>query len=320
MSHYSTLRWRDLKTGTLFIVGLLVAGWLGLYIGKNTGLLTGHKYIHLFVRDIQGLTENNLVAISGKKVGIVEHMQFTRENDTNGVLMRLKIRDEYFPLITEGTYAIIKSLGVLGDKYVDLSLGQSKKQLADNGRIAIGVDPNDLMASATSTMKNIDLLTAKISAGEGSLGKLMTTTEMTDKVSATLTGLTALLASFTNGQGIAPGLINDPELAQSVRSTLGNLDEISALLKQGDGAAGKFLLGEGMVSSVMALSNKTDSLLTKFGNKGGSLSKFSDDAQVYDNVNSTVTTLKHTVSSLDSLLVDLKQNPSKYINVKIIDF
>src|SRR3954470_11520883 len=103
MSQRSTLRWRDLKTGIVFTIGLLVVGWLGMFIGKNTGLLTGHKYVHLFVKDIKGLTESNLVAISGKKVGTVEHMEFTRENDTNGILMTLKIREEYFPLITNDT-------------------------------------------------------------------------------------------------------------------------------------------------------------------------------------------------------------------------
>ncbi|HET6513119.1 MAG TPA: MlaD family protein [Candidatus Kapabacteria bacterium] len=320
MSQRSSLRWRDLKTGIVFTIGLLVVGWLGLFIGKNTGLLEGHKYVKIFVKDIKGLTESNLVAISGKKVGVVEEMVFTRERDTNGILMTLKIRAEHFHLITEDTRAMIKSLGVLGDKYVDLSLGQSTKQLADGGRIYIGEDPDDLMASATSTMKNIDLLTSKISQGEGSIGQLFTTTELTDRVSLTLANLSTLLNATTNGKGIAPGLLNDPELASSVRSMLANLNSISDAVKGGDGAAGKFFLGDHVFSSINGLSNKTDSLLTQLGNKNGSLAKFSQDEEVYTNVNSTITTLKHTVGSLDSLLVDLKSNPSKYINVKIIDF
>lgn len=320
MTNASALRWRDLKTGILFTVGLLVAGWLGLYIGKNTGLLSGHKYVQLFVKDIKGLTESNLVAISGKKVGVVETMVFQRENDTNGILMTLKIREEYFPLITSDTRAIIKSLGVLGDKYVDLSLGQSREFLADGGRIYIGEDPDDLMASATSTMKNIDALTSRISMGEGSIGKLFTTTDLTDRVSVTLAHLSTLLNATTHGKGIAPGLLNDPELATSVRAMLANLNSISTSINAGDGAAGKFFLGQEVFNSVTSLSSKTDSLLSQLGNKNGSLAKFSQDEAVYTNVNSTISTLKNTVGSLDSLLVDLKANPSKYINVKIIDF
>jgi phospholipid/cholesterol/gamma-HCH transport system substrate-binding protein len=320
MSERSTFLWRDLKTGVVFTVGLLFVAWLGMFIGKNTGLLSGHKYVHLFVKDIKGLTESNLVAISGKKVGVVEQMMFRREHDTNGVLLTLKIRDEYFPLITSDTRAIIKSLGVLGDKYVELSLGQSKKRLAEGGRISIGDDPNDLMASATSTMKNIDLLTSKISMGEGSIGKLFTTTDLTDQVSQTLSHLSILLNATTSGKGIAPGLLNDPELALSVRTMLANLNSISTTMNAGDGAAGKFFLGKDVFNSVSMLSNRTDSLLSQLGNKNGSLAKFSQDGEVYSNVNTTITTLKHTVGSLDSLLVDLKANPSKYINVKIIDF
>src|SRR6185312_16276237 len=127
----------------------------------------------------------------------------------------------------------IKSLGVLGDKYVDITIGHATARLEDGGSLPLASEPgiDDLTASAIKTMENVSSLTDKINSGEGSLGQLLTKTEVSDKINSTLSSLHDLATRLTTGNGVAPQLINNGELAQNLSNTLKNLDEASARLK-----------------------------------------------------------------------------------------
>lgn len=314
----NTLKWCNLKTGLLFLVGLTVASWLGFYIGKNTGLFSQHHIIKVFVADTKGLAEGNLVSVSGKKVGVVKSETFTSRNDTNGVLLLLDVRDEYFSLVTKDAKATIKSLGVLGDKYVDISIGRSHEPLADGGWLELSVEPGmeELTSSAVSTMKNLSTLTEKINKGEGTLGKLITTNELNDKINSAVDNISALTNDMAHGHGVVPQLLNDGDLAKNLNATLGNLNELSAKLK-GDGAAGKLLVGEPLLKHLDGFLVHADSLTTELNDPHGNLAKLTREDGLYRNIDSTIHSFRESVKSLDSLLVDLKKNPKRYINVSV---
>ena len=312
--------WRDLKTGVFFLFGLALMAWLGFYIGKNTGLLTPHHTVKVFVPDIKGLNEGNFVGISGKKVGTVRTMEFVQRNDTNGILLTLDIMgDEFFSLIRKDSKATIRSMGVLGDKRVDITLGHSKELLADGGSLELEVEPGleDLTASAIKTMKNVGAITDRIEQGEGTLGKLITTNELNDKVESAIAGLTSLEAKLTSGNGLAPKLLNDGAMAQKVDETLKNLNEITASLKQGNGSVGKFVMGDEFLTKLSGVTSRTDSLITMLSDSRGSLAKFSHDPAVYDNLNTSILTMQASIKHLDSLFVDLKKNPGRYVHVSV---
>lgn len=314
------LKWRDLKTGLLFIFGIAVFAWLGFYIGKNTGLLSAHRYVKVFVTDVKGLTEGNLVAVSGKKVGIVKTMEFTNRNDTNGVLMTLDIRDEFFGMISQDSKAAVKSLGVLGDKYVDIHIGSARERLRDGAYMTLENEPGmeDLTASAISTMKNVSELTAKINNGEGSLGKLITTNDLNDRLTTITGNLAGLSNQLTHGNGMAAQLVNNGQLAQDIGRTVKNLNDLSARLN-GDGAMGKMVLGEGLLTKLGALSDRADTLIGALTTASNGISTYANagDGQFYGNVNKSVLAMHGAISSLDSLLTDLKKNPKRYINVSV---
>jgi phospholipid/cholesterol/gamma-HCH transport system substrate-binding protein len=315
-----TLKWRDLKTGLLFVCGLAVAAWLGFYIGKNTGLLSQHRYVKLFVTDVKGVTEGNLVSISGKKVGVVKSEEFTSRNDSNGVLLTLDLRDEFFPLLTQDSRATIKSLGVLGDKYVDIAIGHVHERLKDGAYLTLASEPGleDLTASAISTMKNVNELTAKINNGEGSLGKLITTNDLNDRLT-TITGNLAVLSDqLTHGTGMAAQIVNNGQLAQDIGRTMKNLNDLSTRLN-GDGAVGKMVLGEGLLAKLNGISDRADTLIRSLTLASNGLSTYANaaDGQFYGNVNKSVLAMHGAISSLDSLLTDLKKNPKRYINVSV---
>lgn len=304
--------WRNLRTGILFVAGIILAGILGLIVGKNTSLLARHDTAYLFLSDIKGLAEGNMVAISGKKIGVVKALDFEQRIDTSGVRVTLDIVDEFFGLITSDSKATIRALGVLGDKYIEITLGRSQVKLKDGGYLAVSMDPglDDLTSSAIKTMNTIQELSSKINNGEGSLGKLITTNELNEKVIKTMSNIETMTNKFSHGSGLLATLINDEALAKRVASLITNLSDVSASLREGKGSLGKLMVDESFYNNLSSLAKRTDSLLAKLSTREGTLGKFSNDPAVYDNLN-------RSILSLDSLLIDLKQNPDRYLTVKV---
>jgi len=314
------LRWRNLKTGLLFLSGMIILGWLGFSIGKNSGFLTPRHDLHFFTTNSQGLREGNFVGIAGKKVGTVQTLDFLRHGDTNGVNVTIEILgDDFFALISKDSRAMIKGLGILGDKVVDIQLGHSGERVPEHGELIIASEPglDDLTANAIHTMRNFDSLTSKINRGEGTLGKLITTTELNDKISRTLANLNNVEERITNGKGLVPRLLNDGELARQINQTSNDLSTITSKLKDGNGALGKFLMGDEFLGKLNQVSAHTDSLLTLLSNPNGSLAKISNDPSLYNNLNGSVQSAHRAIGSLDSLLTDFKKNPGRYVHVSV---
>jgi len=304
--------WRNLRTGLLFVTGLVLAALLGLVIGKNTSLFTRHDNAYLFLSSIKGLSEGNMVAISGKKIGVVKSMDFTRRDDTTGVLVRLDISHDYFPLITKDSRATIKALGVLGDKFVDITLGSSQEPLAEGGFLEVVAEPGleELTASAIETMNSIQHMARRINAGEGTLGKLMTSDELHHRLLNTATHLEATTEAFANGNGIVARFLNDKAFADRVASTLNNIADVTAAFSAGKGSLGKLMVDESFYLHLSSATRRTDSLLSAIANGEGTVGKAMNDGRLYDNLN-------RTILSLDSLLQDLKQHPDRYVTVKV---
>lgn len=304
--------WRNLRTGLLFVTGIILAGILGLIIGKNTSLLQRHDSAYLFITDIKGLAEGNMVAISGKKIGIVKKMDFEERLDSAGVKVTLDITHDYFHLITKDSKATIKALGVLGDKYVDISLGRSPEKLADASYLSVAAEPGfeDLTASAIKTMNTIQDITVKINKGEGTIGKLITSNELNEKLLKTAANVEAMTNKISRGNGLAARVINDQTLAGHVSSLIVNLYDVSASLKAGKGTLGKFIVDESFYNTLSVVIRRSDSLFAQLNNPNSNFGKLTQDSELYKHID-------HSILSLDSLLMDFKQNPGRYVKVSV---
>jgi len=311
MATSSSIGWKDLKTGILFVFGLGLFAVLGLVIGKNTSLLTGLTKVYIFVEDLQSLAQNNFVAVSGKKVGTVTDMSFKTKNDMPGVVVQLSIRTEFIDMISKNSEARIKSLGVLGDKYVDISPGYgSSIEEGDFLKVVHEPSIDEISGVALDMMSNLNQILQKLNQGEGTIGKLLTTTELLDKLDRTVSNLERTTNTLTNGNGLVAKMLTDDHMANKVTSMVENLNDVSLALKDGKGSLGKLMVDDSFYNNLNAVSKRADALLTHLDNPNGTLGKLANDPALYTNLN-------RTVNSLDSLIVDLKQNPSRYVKLSL---
>jgi len=308
----NTVQWRNLRTGILFVIGVAVMAFLALVIGRNTSALSKKVTYKIFVPDIGGLAENNLVSVAGKKVGTVLSLDFASLNDTTiGVEVTMLINQEYAYLFREGSKSTITGRGVLGDKLVAVVPGHGKP-LAPGSYLEYEATTGleTVLGSVAHTIDSVNALLSKINRGEGTLGKLLTSEELLQQLQHTLSNLERATAALTQGNGLVPYLLNERSLARNLESTMRNFEEISQALKKGEGTLGKLLVDDSFYKNLNTIAQRLDTLITRLENPNGTLSKLTTDGALYKNLNSTAI-------ALDSLLNDLRKNPSRYVTIRV---
>lgn len=319
------LRWRDLRTGLVGTAGLAVMAWLALVIGENNSLFSRAATLTFFCTDVKGLVEGNQVTISGRKVGTVEAMEIVPSGDSIGVRVTLRIKHDYLSVLTTDTRAVIKSLGVLGDKYVDLVRG-SGKPMPDGGEIAMEVEPGienltvaglDALEGVNRLGDNLSRIVERINRGEGTIGRLLTTNDLgnrlesiAQRVDAAAISLQAILNAARNGRGLLPRLLNDPAVANRAVGLVDELEGLAAQVRGGTGTIGRLLSSDSLYLTISELTSRIDSIASRFASPAGSLGKLSSDTALYDNLNSGL-------RSLDSLLQDLRLHPDRYVSISV---
>jgi phospholipid/cholesterol/gamma-HCH transport system substrate-binding protein len=287
MRNLKELKWSDLKTGIFFVLGLAFAAYLGVVIGKNTSVFSGVTTIRIMTKNVDGLTENNFVAIAGKRIGTVGKLDFTVRNDSLYVIADLKLRNEFANLVTNDAVASIRSLGVLGDKYVDITAGTGKP-VREGDFIQLKTEEGlaGLATNAKSTIDKLNAVLDKLNNGDGPAGRLISDKKMGDDLGKTVANLrkstdelTKVSANMSNGKGLLPKLINDKSMADNTTQT---------------------------IESLKRTSEETEKLIQSLNTDKGLIGRLKTDATLYDN-------LSHSLVSLDSLLSDMKNKPGRYV-------
>jgi len=291
MKNPNALKWSDLRTGIFFIFGIGFAAYLGLVIGKNSNLFSGVTTVKILSRDVQSLAENNFVSVSGKKIGTVSKMNFVTHNDSLYVVADLRLKQEFAVLVTKDSKATIKSLGVLGDKYVDIKTGKGPA-VTEGDFIALTTEDGlaNITSKASLTFEKINTMLDKLNNGKGMVGRLISDEKMGTELAETISSLKATTAELSSlskkashGNGLLPKLLNDKAMAKNTEETIEHLN---------------------------LAASKTELLITKLNNDKGTLGQLSSNPALYNN-------LSRTLTSLDSVLVDLKAHPHRYVKISL---
>jgi len=238
--------------------------------------------------NVQELKEGDRVKMAGVEVGRVEKIQLEGERSLVTMKMKHNVR------VQTDSVATIKFTGPMGQNFVSLDFGssqiaatdgqvlKSKEQpdlsvvMAKIDDVASGVQNltksfsglkidellgpfvdfmKDNRAPLTATISNIDSVTAQISKGQGTVGKLIYDQTLYDTAMATVSNLQSTLADaqvtvaharavvdqINEGEGTVGKLIKDPTLYNETTSAMIQAKEILEKVNQGKGSVGKMI-------------------------------------------------------------------------------
>ncbi len=115
--------------GLFVLLGIVCLAWLSVKLGKLEIVGSGYVPVHAEFSSASGLKKGASVEIAGVEIGKVDSIIL----DDYKADVRLKIRTEV--ALQEDTIASIRTRGLIGDKFVNLSPGASDRLIPPGGKI-----------------------------------------------------------------------------------------------------------------------------------------------------------------------------------------
>jgi phospholipid/cholesterol/gamma-HCH transport system substrate-binding protein len=198
----------------------------------------------------------------------------------------LKDSDEISTKATVDMSEVISQLGTLGSKLEQVvgEIGKSLGTGGEGGGVFQRIDKlvADNGPRLTETISNLQDLSAKIKAGEGTLGKLVNDPKLHDDLLASVTEIKAaatdartfmsdtkgIVADVKAGKGTLGLLLYDDATASSLKVSMKNLREVSDKLNSGQGTLGKLISDDSLYLDVQSTMKKADRALEGLEDSG----------------------------------------------------
>lgn len=262
-----TTRETQVRVGLLILVSLTALGGTIFMLGKERRLFENRVDYRIHLSRTNGLTVGAPVSLSGVTVGSVESLTFPQDLRKNYIVVRIKVVGDVASRVRRDTVARIRTYGLLGDKFIELSGGSVQSiPLPPDGLIS-SVDPIDYEAllgeggdviqnfiEATSSLKTI---LKSVEEGKGLLGELVASdkaerwVETADDIRSASASLKNILHSVERGEGIVGKLIRDRDagrMMEDLKISLSQMREATHSLQE---TAGKIERGEGTLGTLI---------------------------------------------------------------------
>lgn len=317
MKRSSFITWDQLKVGALILVALVILGVAILKLG-NAGNLFGKRYrLVAYVASASGLRIGGPVTVAGQLAGSIKDIQFlpVDADTTRNLELIVEVNSALREQVRQDSRAKIKTMGLLGDKVFDITVGTPKYRALHEGDtlvIAPSIDYEAVVQQASGAIsevvrltRDLSKVTSSINRGEGTLGQLVTNRQLYDQLNATLSRTSALMARLENPRGTIGRLLDDPSLYNSLNRAVASADTVISQINSGSGSVGKLLRDDTLYIHLNSVVARADSLVSAMSSGNGTIKKLFTDQQLYDQ-------LVKTVTELNNVLVEVRRDPRRY--------
>ena len=293
---------RNFFIGLSVLVALFIL-YFGLEFLKGVNMFKAANYYTASFTNVAGLQISAPVSVNGFKVGQVSNVRYEYDNPGH-VLVEMSLDKEL--KVPQGSKAVIEA-DILGTATVrlDMAANTNYHNVGDKliGETASGMMDKvsaDLMPSLGRILPTVDTLLTNVNA-------LVADPALAVSV-ARLDQITASLASTLNS--LNRSVAELPAVMRNVQGITENLDSMSGNLNRLTASLDNAGI-EATMQNVQAVSLQLKELTEALNSDQSSVGQLLHDPQLYNNLN-------NAAASLDSLLIDVKKNPNRYISIKLL--
>lgn len=289
---------KEVKIALVAIAGVVVL-FFGMNFLKGLNIFSSEDNYYVQFSDITGLSSSSPVYADGFKVGVVKDIIYDYSH-TEGSKVLIGVDKQL--RIPQGSSAEIVS-DMLGNVKVNLLLANNPREKVAPGGLIKGMINDGAMGKLQDMVPAVENMLPKLDSIMTSLNAILAdpairqslhnVQAITDNLTTSTAQLNTLMAGLNK---------NVPGMMAKANNVLDNTETLTANLAAVD------------VASTMRQVDQTianvQQLTAKFNSKEGTLGLLMNDTQLYDNLNSTM-------RNADSLVIDLRQHPKRYVHFSV---
>lgn len=289
---------KEVKIALTAIVGIAVL-FYGLQFLKGLNVFSSNIVYYVAFDDVSGLSPSSPVYANGYRVGVVKTLNYDY-NPQSKIVAELDLNKNM--RVPRGSHAELAS-DLLGNIKINLVLSDDPINMLGLGDTIPGEMEMGMMTKVTKMLPAIERMMPKLDSIMASLNTLLADPAlrntlhnvegMTSNLNATSAELKTLSASLNRE---VPGMMQKTnDVLDNTQQLTGNLAAIDV---------------EGMAAKVNQTLANVEQLTQKLNSNEGTLGLLMRDPTLYRNLTSTT-------ASADSLLIDLREHPKRYVHFSL---
>ena len=289
---------KEIKIALVAIVGILVM-YFGINFLKGMNLFSTNNAYYMTFDDIQGLGASTPIYADGYKVGTVDGMEYDYKE--NGPI-KVKVDINKDLRIPQGSKAeIVKDL--MGNLQVNLLLANNPRERVEPGGVIPGAVNGGMMDKAANLIPVVEKMLPKLDSILTSVNALLADPALAASLHNVETITSNLTISTRELNTLMAGLNKQvPGMVRKANGVLDNTNRLTANLASLD--------VQGTLNRVNQTLESAHQFTEKLNSNQGSLGLLMNDTKLYDNLTSTM-------SHADSLVIDLKAHPKRYVHFSV---
>lgn len=289
---------KEIKIALVAIVGILIM-YFGINFLKGMNLFSTNNTYFITFDDIQGLGASTPIYADGYKVGTVDGLEYDYKE--NGPI-KVKVDINKDLRIPQGSKAeIVKDL--MGNLQVNLLLANNPRERVEPGDVIPGAVNGGMMDKAANLIPVVEKMLPKLDSILTSVNALLADPALAASLHNVETITSNLTVSTRELNTLMAGLNKQvPGMIGKANGVLDNTNRLTANLASLD--------VQGTLNKVNQTLESAHQFAEKLNSNQGSLGLLMNDTKLYDNLTSTM-------SHADSLVIDLKAHPKRYVHFSV---
>jgi phospholipid/cholesterol/gamma-HCH transport system substrate-binding protein len=320
-----TQRASQIRVGAVLIVSLLVLIFGVYQVGRLFDVFASRYPLITLVENSAGIMAGAPVTLAGQRVGQVDEVEFIPVEERVGqanIRIRMVVNQAHQEHIREDSRATLRTQGLLGDRYIDISPGSPARAILRPGDTIVShpaLDIEDVLETAAATLTDVqgiatelNLITGRIARGEGTVGALLADDRLYERMTAASAELAGLIGTLNRADGTVARLIRDPAMYHQMENALARLDSVAGAVLAGEGTLGRLMYDDALYESLLVTAGRADTTMAgveafiqNLTEADGTMARLLEDPELYDQ-------LLKAIVDVQSLINDIRENPREY--------